>query len=137
MILLLTAALLLQDPVPSDRDGENAAKTFREVAAKATIEGKIAALQEALKVEHEKVIKAVGELGWQSAAGRLNEMLSKVGEADVRPLLPDVLQTLGQLGSAGSVDPIIDLLTKLENGGRKNPWPNEGPMRRAGEDALR
>lgn len=189
MIALLLAALLAQDPVPSDRDGENTARTFREVTAKAGIEAKIAALQEALKVEHEKVIKAVGEmltteadpvriaaakalgevdhpasvevlvtalapnfrredvypvilksigeLGWQSAAGRLNEMLSKVGEADVRPVLPDVLETLGQLGSAASIEPIIDLLLKLENGGRRNPWPNEGPMRRAGEEALR
>jgi len=189
MIALLLCALLAQDPVPSDKEGESAAKTLKEVCAKSTIEGKIAALQEALKVEHEKVIKAVGEmllveadpvriagatalgavdhpasaevlmtalppnlrreevypailkaigeLGWQSAAARLNEMLSKVGDADVRATLPSVIATLGQLGAATSIDPLIDLLQKVENGARRNPWPNEGQMRKAAEDALR
>ncbi len=26
---------------------------------------------------------------------------------------------------------------KLENGARRNPWPNEAPMRRSAEEALR
>jgi hypothetical protein len=150
---------------------------------------KIAALQEALKTEHEKVIrvvaemmvteadpvriaaagalsavdhpaaaealaaavmpnlrredvfpaifKAIGELGWQSAAGKLNELVPKVADADIRAALPAAVAALGQLGSATSVEPLIELLEKLENGGRRNPWPNEGALRRSAEEALR
>jgi hypothetical protein len=189
MIALLLMALLVQDAVPTDKDGEAATKKLKDECAKSPIEGKIAALQEALKTEHEKVIravgemllseadpvrvaaaaalgpvdhpasaevlsaailpnlrreevfpsilKAIGELGWQTAAPRLNDLLSKVAEAEVRATLPGVITTLGQLGAASSIDPLIDLLMKLENGGRKNPWPNEGGMRRAAEEALR
>ncbi len=189
MIALLLAAFLLQDVVPTDKDGEAAARKLREDAAKSSIDGKIIAIQEALKTEHEKVIRVVGEmllteadsvriagaaaladvdhpasaealsaallpnlrreevfpaickaiggLGWQSPAGRLNDFLSKVGDADTRAALPDAIRALGQLGSPTSIDPLIDLLEKLENGGRRNPWPNEGALRRSGEEALR
>ena len=189
MMALLLVALLAQDPVPTDKDGEAAARKLKEECAKATIDGKIAAIQEAVKTEHEKVLKAIGEmllneadpvrvaaatalgtadhpasadalaaavlpnlrreevlpsilkaiaeLGWQSPAGRLNDLVSKVGDADIRAALPNVIDTLGKIGSPSSIDPLIDLLQKLENGGRKNPWPNEGPMRREAESALR
>lgn len=189
MLALLLAVFLAQDPVPTDKDGEAAARKLKEECAKATIDGKIAAIQEAVKTEHEKVLKAIGEmmlgeadpvrvaaatalgtadhpasaealsaavlpnlrreevlpailkaiaeLGWQSASGRLNDLVSKVGEADVRAVLPNVIDALGKLGSPSSIDPLIDLLMKLENGGRRNPWPNEGPMRREAESALR
>jgi hypothetical protein len=83
------------------------------------------------------ILKAIAELGWQSASGRLNDLVSKVGDADVRNVLPEVVETLGKLGSPSSIDPLIDLLVKLENGGRKNPWPNEGRLRRDAEAALR
>src|SRR5258705_13904347 len=63
MLFLMAALLALgQDPVPTDKDGEAAAHKLREEAARSSIDGKIAALQEALKTEHEKVIKAVGEM---------------------------------------------------------------------------
>lgn len=189
MIALLIAALLAQDPVPTDKDGEAAVRKLKEECAKATIDGKIAAIQEAAKTEHEKVLKAIGdlllseadpvriaaaaalggadhpasadalaaavlpnlrreevlpailkaiaELGWQTPAGRLNDMVGKVGDADVRAALPAVIDTLGKLGSPSSIDPLMDLLVKLENGGRRNPWPNEGPLRREAESALR
>lgn len=189
MLTLLLVALLAQDPVPTDKDGEAAVRKLKEECAKGTIEGRIAAIQEAVKTEHEKVLKAIGEmlttdadpvrvaaanalgnadhpasadalaaavlpnlrreevlpailkalaeLGWQTPAGRLNDLLSKVGEADIRAALPNIIDTLGKLGSPSSVDPLIDLLMKLENGGRRNPWPNEGPMRREAEQALR
>ena len=186
---MLLLAFLLQDPVPTDKDGEQALRKFKEDCAKATIELKIVAIQEAVKTEHEKVLKAIGEmmlneadpvrvaaaaalggadhpasaealtaavlpnirreevipailkaiaeLGWQGAAGRLNDLVSKVGEGDVRAVLPAVVETLGKLGSPSSIDPLIDLLLKLENVGRKNPWPNEGQLRREAESALR
>jgi len=189
MWTLLLVALLAQDPVPTEKDGDAAVRKLKDECAKATIEGKIAAIQEAVKTEHERVLKAIGEmllneadpvrvaaatalgnadhpasadalaaavlpnlrreevlpailkaiaeLGWQSPAGRLNDLLSKVGDADVRAALPNVIDALGKLGSPSSIDPLIDLLLKLENGGRKNPWPNEGPMRREAESALR
>lgn len=190
MILILAALLTLaQDPVPTDKDGEAAAHKLREEAAKSSIEGKITALQEAAKTEHEKVIKvigemivteadavriaganalaqvdhpasadvlvaaigpnirreevasaifkALGELGWQSAAPKINELLPKVADADIRNVLPQACKALGDLGSTTSVEPLIDLLEKLENGGRRNPWPNDGPMRRNAEEALR
>jgi HEAT repeat protein len=189
MLALLLVALLAQDPVPTDKDGEAAVRKLKEECAKATIDGKIAAIQEAARTEHDKVLKAIGEmllneadpvriaaatalggadhpasadalaaavlpnlrreevlpailkaiaeLGWQTPAGRLNDLLNKVADADVRTVLPAVCETLGKLGSPSSMDPLMDLLMKLENGGRRNPWPNEGPMRREAESALR
>jgi HEAT repeat protein len=188
MILLLAAALL-QDAPPTDKEGEAAAHKLHEDAAKAGIESKIAAIHEAVKTEHERVVravgemllteadpvriaaanglgtldhpaspdalvaaigpnlgreqvvaaifKAIGELGWQSAAKALNDLLPKVGETEVRAVLPAAITALGQLGSLSSVDPLIELLMKLENGARRNPWPNEAPMRRNAEEALR
>jgi HEAT repeat protein len=157
MIALLIAAFLVQDPVPTDKDAEAAVRRLKEECAKATIDGKIAAIQEAAKTEHEKVLKAIGdmmlseadpvriaaaaalggadhpasadalaaavlpnlrreevlpailkaiaELGWQTPAGRLNDLVSKVGDADVRAVLPTVIDTLGKLGSPSSIDP--------------------------------
>jgi len=189
MLTLLLLSLLVQDPVPTDKDGEAAAKKLKEECAKSSIDGKIAAIHEAVKTEHEKVIKAVGELliseadpvriaaatalgsvdhpatadvllnavqpnlkredvlaavlkamgelGWQTPVGALNQLLAKVGEPEVRAILPEVITTLGQLGSISSIDPLIDLLMKLENGARRNPWPKEGEMRKGGEEALR
>jgi len=189
MIGLLLAAILMQEAPPTEKEGEAAARKLKEDSAKSSIECKIAAIQEALKTEHEKVIKAVGEmllteadpvrvaaagalsavdhpasaealaaavlpnlrredvhpaifkaigdLGWQTVAGRLNDLLPKVGDADTRAALPGTVAALGHLGSATSVDPLIDLLEKLENGGRRNPWPNEGALRRSAEEALR
>ena len=186
---LLLLVLLAQEAVPTDKDGEAAARKLKEECGKATIDGKIAAIQEAARTEHEKVLKAIGEmmvteadpvriaaaaalggadhpasadalvaavlpnlrreevlpailkaigeLGWQSAAVRLNDLLTKVGDENVRAVLPAVADTLGKLGAPSSIDPLIDLLLKLENGGRKNPWPNEGQLRREAESALR
>ena len=189
MISLLLAAALLQDAVPTDKEGEAAAHRLREEAAKASIEGKISAIHEAIKTEHERVIKvigemilteadpvriagaralgtadhpasadsliaalaanlqreevmpeickAIGELGWQNAAKPLNDLLPKVGEPEIRTVLPEVIAALGQLASTSSVEPLMELLMKLENGARRNPWPNEGAMRRNAEEALR
>src|SRR6185436_10583253 len=146
MIQLLLLALLAQDAVPTDKEGEAAAKKLREDCAKLPIEGKIVALQEAAKTEHEKVIKAIGEmliteadpvriaganalaavdhpasadvllnallpnlkredvvtailkaiaeLGWQTPANALNQLVAKVGDADTRAILPAVITTV-------------------------------------------
>jgi HEAT repeat protein len=189
MTLLLAALVALQEAAPTDKEGEAAAHKLREEAAKASIEGKIAAIQEAIKTEHERVIKvigemlvteadpvriagakalatadhpasadvlvaaiapnlqrdevipaifkAIGDLGWQSAVKTLNDLLPKVGEPEIRTILPPAITALGQLGSLSSVEPLTELLMKLENGARRNPWPNEGAMRRNAEEALR
>ncbi len=189
MIALLLLALLPQAGVPTDAEAEAAAKKLREDSAKLPIEGKILAIHEAAKVEHEKVIKAIGEmliteadavriagakalaevdhpasadvlmnavapnlkrenvlkavlnamgeLGWQTPVATLNGLLAKVGEPETREILPEVITCLGRLASLSSIEPLIELLLKRENGARRNPWPNEGPMRRNGEDALR
>src|SRR2546426_321676 len=160
MMALLILAFLAQDPVPTEKDGEAAVRKLKDEWGKSSIDGKIAAVQEALKTEHEKVIKtvgemlvaeadpvriataaalagvdhpasadvlvaavtpnlrreevlpailkAIGELGWQSPAGKLNELLTKVADPDVRAALPSVIATLGQLGSAASIDPLMD-----------------------------
>jgi hypothetical protein len=59
-----------------------------------------------------------------------------VGNGDVREILPEVIETLGKLGNPASIDPIADLLQKFE-GPRRDPWPNEGAIRRRTEEALR
>ncbi len=67
--LLMTAVLalspvegLMQEAAPTDKEGEAAAHKLREDAAKGSIDAKIAALQEAIKVEHEAVIKVIGQM---------------------------------------------------------------------------
>ena len=189
---MMAAALLLslfcpQEGLFTDKDAEDALKKMREEFEGATIEKRAAAVQEALKIEHEKVIRAMGDiltrepnplrvaaakalsdvdhpatidvlvkampanqgraevmpeilkalgaLGWQSACPPLHEYVKKVGDADVRAFLPEVIEALGRMGSVTSVDPLVDLLRKME-GGRRNPWINEGQLLRATEQAL-
>jgi len=78
---------------------------------------------------------ALGDLGWQSAAGPLNTLVKRVAEVDVRAILPGVVHALGEIGSASSVDFLIDFLIQVQ-GPRRNAWPNEGAIVRAAETAL-
>jgi hypothetical protein len=82
-----------------------------------------------------ELLKSLGELGWQSACAPLHELVRQVASADVREVLPDVLDVLGRLGNPASIDVIADLLEKLE-GPRRAPWPNEKLLLRHGEEAL-
>src|SRR5688572_31606126 len=47
MWTLLLLALLVQDAAPTDKEGEAAARKLKEECARSTIDGKIAAIQEA------------------------------------------------------------------------------------------
>jgi HEAT repeat protein len=187
MIALVFCLLVPQDGPFTEKDAEDALKKMRADFDGASIEKRVAALQEALKIEHEKVIrvmgdifvkepnpirvaaakalaevdhpasvevllkvmpanqnrmevmpeilKALGELGYQSACPALHEYVKKVGDPDVRAFLPEVIEALGQLGSLASVDPLVDIIRKME-GGRRNPWANEGALRGGADRAL-
>jgi HEAT repeat protein len=188
MITTLLALALLQDGLPTEKDADAAVKKLKETVADAGDDAKIAAIQEALAVRHETVIRAVagliasetervtiggvlalgdadhpvaaellakmvasrvkqapvlaalcsalGKLGWQNGVGPLVEVVKKVGDADVRPVVPEALNALGQIGSTAGVDAAIDLLRKLDGRGR-DPWKNEGELRQAANGALR
>jgi HEAT repeat protein len=196
MLMIHTVLLLalLQEPapasaIPTDKDAEAAVKTLKEaLGASNADDSKIAAVKEALKTCHERVIKAsgellndpsdrvkvgvalaigdtdhpasvdmlhaaltahlkkpmvlaavaqaLGELGWEASAPRLNELVTKVGDADIRPALADVMKAIGAIGSVSSIDCLVDLLKKLQ-GPRRNPWPNEGELIKAAQGALR
>lgn len=82
------------------------------------------------------IAKALGTLGWESAAGPLNDLVKKAGDEEIREALPDVIDALGAIGSVTSIDPLIDLIRKFE-GPRRNPWPNEGELRSSAQAALR
>ncbi len=78
---------------------------------------------------------ALAELGWQSACPALEGLLKRAGVAEVREILPPVLEALGQLGSASSIDPLLDLL-RLFEGPRRAPWKGEAELRRKADAAL-
>jgi HEAT repeat protein len=182
MIALL--AILLQ---ASDKDADEALKTFKAALAKADAPARTAAAAAALETPHERVIRAVaellatdtedvrigvasalgdtdhpaavealvhamaanekrpavasaistalGELGWQAACPVLEALLRRAGLDDVREFLPPAIEALGRLGSATSVDPLLDLV-RLFEGPRRVPWKGEGEIRRKAEAAV-
>jgi hypothetical protein len=79
---------------------------------------------------------ALGTLGWATASGPLNELVKKVGDADVRAILPGVVHAIGEIGSPSSVEGLADFLVRVQ-GPQRNPWPNEGAIVKAAETALR
>ena len=187
MATLLLIAALLQQP-PTDAEADAALKILKDELAARGIDGRVAAIKEALKTPHEKVIKAtleplakdadpirlgackdlaevdhpasaevlvaaipanlnrpevmnaisaaLGALGWQTAAPALNDLVKRVGEAEVRLILPGVVRALGEIGSLTSVEVLADFLVRVQ-GPQRNPWPNEGPIVKAAETALR
>lgn len=182
MSLLL--ALLLQ---ASDKEADEAVRTYRTALAGADAAGRRLAAQQALETAHERVIKAVAdlltgdvedvrigvaaalaevdhpasvdvlvhalgpnekrpevvaalcaalvELGWQSACPALEALLRRVGAEEVREILPPVLDALGRLGSATSIEPLLDLIRVFE-GPRRAPWKGEKGLQRKAEEAL-
>jgi HEAT repeat protein len=83
-------------------------------------------------------LKTIGELGWQSPVARLHDLLSNTDPA-MGPVMPDIVSAIGQLRSLDSMDPLIHLLNKFDANaiGRKIIWPNEDPIVREIEVALR
>src|SRR5262245_59407996 len=130
MITLLLAALLLQEAAPTDKEGEAAAHKLKDDVAKSSIDGKIAALQEALKTEHAAVIKIVGEMivseadsvriAGATALAQVDHPAS--AEALMAAVLPNIrreevataiFKAIGDLGWQTPVAKLNDLLTKV------------------------
>jgi HEAT repeat protein len=184
MTLLL---LLLAQSLPTEKEADTAVQVLRGVLAGGGLEARSSAVVEALKVEHEKVIKAVGEalgseadpvriaaaqalaevdhpasvealvrglaanerrvevataittalgqLGWESGAAPLHDLVRRVGNEDARAILPGALEALGRIGAASSVEVLFELLRKLQ-AGKRAAWPNEGELNRSALNAL-
>jgi hypothetical protein len=60
------------------------------------------------------ILKSISELGYESTASKLNELLGKYGDGDIQPLMPEIVGTVSALRSLSSVDPLLTLLTKIE-----------------------
>ncbi len=164
---MATLLLLAVQSVPSDEDAERALKELRKALQESGDDVKIAAIKTALKVDHETVIKAVGELltsgtdpvrsagalalgevdhpasvaaltaaiqanrkkpsnlgaiaralgqlGWESAAAPLHDLMEDSGDRDIRECLGDIVRAVGQIGSATSVKPLQDLNMRLKD----------------------
>ncbi len=176
----------LQEGLPTAKEADEALRRLKSDFAGASVEVKVAAVQEALAVRHEKVIRAMadvlageasavrvaavqvlsgidhpasaevltkampanqarfevlkeilsalGELGYQSACPALHQYVARSGDPHVQAFLPDVVDALGRLGSLASVDPLLELLRKLE--GQKHNWPNAVVLHKSTERAL-
>jgi HEAT repeat protein len=179
--LLLLACLggPLQD-LPSDEDAERAVRELKKGLQETADDAKIAALREALKVVHEKVIRAVGDLltsasdtvrvacadalrdidhpasvavltaaipanlktpsvagaivralgrlGWESAAAPLHDLLKRAADAATKE---EVVGALGQIGSVSSIKVLFEMLPRLKDGNEE-----ERKLRRRAITAL-
>lgn len=67
----------------------------------------------------EALAKALESLDWELGAETLNPILPKHHDKDVLETLHVVVPVLGKLGSASSVEPLIQLLQHAENEGKR------------------
>lgn len=113
------------------------AETLVTVDHPATGDLLTAGLQPNLKKQeiYKTLLKSIGELGYQTSVTKLNELLSRYGDADVQPVMPEIVATIGALRSLSSVDPLINLLTKIEVRTARSP-ANEEAVKREVEVAL-
>jgi hypothetical protein len=84
---------------------------------------------------YKAILKSIGELGYQTSVGKLNELLGRYGDGEVQPVMPEIVATVGALRSLTSVDPLLTLLARLEARSGKAA-PNEDAVRREVEVAL-
>lgn len=130
----------MADPLSTDAEAVRiaAAKELSDIDHPASVEVLVGAIP--ANVSRPEVMRAIaealGELGWQTAAAPLHELVRKVADPDVRASLPAVIRALGQMQSTSSIEVLADLLLKLQ-GPRRNPWPNEGGIIQAAEASLR
>ncbi|MHC4607678.1 MAG: HEAT repeat domain-containing protein [Planctomycetota bacterium] len=80
------------------------------------------------------IAQSLGRLKWEKGAKPLHALLKRHGEEHIRKILPQVISALGVIGSASSVDPLIDFLRVTE--GRK-PWPEINDLKHRTDLALR
>ena len=85
---------------------------------------------------YKALLKVIGDLGWQTSVSKLNDLLGRYGDGEVQSMMPEIIAAVGQLRSLTSVDPLLDLFSKLE-AGTKKPAPNEVDCIREIEIALR
>ncbi len=78
-----------------------------------------------------------GKLGWESSAAPLHLLLKDVGKAEIRAVVPDAIKALSAIGSASSIDPLLDLLSKLQNNRKRNPWKGTKNMKNDAIAALK
>jgi HEAT repeat protein len=82
------------------------------------------------------ICEAISALGWQKASPPLETYLKRSDSPDVRALLPDVIETLGELGATSSLPALLEFLGSLD-GAKRDGGPGEGQARKAAETALR
>jgi len=133
-IYMMVAALMFcllcpQDAVFTDKDAEEAVRKMKADFEGASIEKRIAAVQEALKIEHERVIRAVGDLFVKEpnpirvAAARAlaeadhpasAEVLLKALAANQNrvEVFPEIVKALGALGYQSACPPLHELVKK-------------------------
>jgi hypothetical protein len=81
------------------------------------------------------ILKSIQELGYESAATKLNDLLGRYGDGEIQPIMPEIVGTVAAIRSLTSVDPLLTLLAKLEaRTGRAQP--NEEAVKREVEVAL-
>jgi hypothetical protein len=114
-------APLLQAPEEPVRvAAARALGAMEHLEAVETLAGSLAA-NESSKAALEAIVKGLQTLDWEAGAEPLNALLVKYHEKGMMDELKPVVQALGSLGSAGSVDPLLKLLEHAEieaQGGR-------------------
>ncbi len=83
------------------------------------------------------IVTSQGKLGWESSAASLHILLKDVGKEDIRAVVPDAIKALSAIGSASSIDPLLDLLSKLQNNRKRNPWKGTKNMKNDAIAALK
>lgn len=81
------------------------------------------------------ILKSIGELGYDTAASKLNDLMGRYGDGEVQPIMPEIVAAIASLRNLSSVDPLLTLLGKLETRTGK-PQQNEEAVKREVEIAL-
>jgi HEAT repeat protein len=104
----------------SDKIRIAAAKALGSIDHPKALEALNAALpaSEAVRDFFDAIVKALQTIDWEAGAEPLNALLGKYHEKGMTDELRPVIQALGSLGSATSVDPLLQLLEHAENEGK-------------------
>lgn len=82
------------------------------------------------------IASALGTLEWEFAAPALHELLRKMGDEDIRRAGPEIFAAIGRIGSASSVDPLLDFLHRVQTPKQK-AWEDAPLLIKAAREALR
>lgn len=63
------------------------------------------------------ILRSLGQLQYESTTPVLHKLTTRTGDDNAVKIMGDVFTCLGQIGSASSVDPLIDFLQKTERTG--------------------